>query len=84
MPIHVDIRVNKQIVNQIHIARVKGGTGPKDLNEYMAVEGDLPTSLSDWYTDGHSFNHWYADGAEVCVIKALQALGYTGEQTTRS
>jgi hypothetical protein len=74
MPIHVDIRVNQELVNQLHIARVKGGTGPEDINEYIIVEGDLPRSLSDWYTDGIPFQHAYIDGAEICVMRGIKAL----------
>jgi hypothetical protein len=84
MPIHVDIRVNDTLINQIHIARSSGGTKPDDINDYFAVDGDRPTRFEDWHIEGVPFKHRYGDGAEVCLIKGLQALGYSGEQITRS
>lgn len=84
MPIHVDIRINDTLINQIHITRVRGGTGREEVNDYLAVDGPRPTRLEDWLIDGAPYTHRYGDGAEVCVIKALQALGYNGEQITRS
>jgi hypothetical protein len=84
MPLHVDIRVNDTLLNTIHIGRFMGGTRPNDENVYLAVEGIRPTSLDDWVMNGVEYKHRYGDGAEVCVIKGLQALGYTGEQITRS
>jgi hypothetical protein len=83
MPLHVDIRVNDLLINTLHIGRISGGTGSDNINTYMVVEGERPQSIEDWI-DGVEYNHRYGDGAEVCVIKALQALGYDGEQITRS
>ena len=79
MPLHVDIRANEKVINQIHIGRTKGGTHPDDINTYLVVEGDTPTRWEDWYIEGIPFEHRYGDGAEVCVTKGLQALGYSGE-----
>jgi hypothetical protein len=84
MPLHIDIRVNNKVINQIHIGRTRGGTDPDDMNHYLVVEGDTPARWEDWYVDGMPFTHRYGDGAEVCVIKGLQALGYGDEQITRS
>ena len=84
MPLHVDIRVNNKLINQIHIGRIRGRTQPDDINDYFVVEGDRPMRLEDWHVDGIPYTHRYGDGAEVCVIKGLQALGYKGEQITRS
>jgi hypothetical protein len=84
MPLHVDIKMNDTLINQIHIGRFKGGTDKDDINDYLVVEGEYPTRTEDYYVDGISYTHRYGDGAEVCVIKALQALGYEGEQITRS
>ena len=74
MPIHVDIWVNHKLVNQLHIARVKGGVDPEGINDYIIVDGPRPTRLEDWYVDGIPFQHRYGDGAEVCVMKGIQAL----------
>ena len=76
MPIHVDIKINDTLINQIHIARVKGGTKADDVNDYVVVDGPRPTRLEDWLIDGIPYTHRYGDGAEVCVSRALEALGY--------
>lgn len=80
MPLHVDIRVNEHLLNTIHIGRMSGGTRPDDINTYLVVEGDRPTDASDWF-EGEEYTHRYGDGAEVCVIKALSALGYGGSRS---
>ena len=75
MPIHVDIKVNDTLINQIHIGRVRGtGTDPDDINDYLAIDGPRPTRLEDWLIDGIPFKHRYGDGAEICVKKALEVL----------
>jgi hypothetical protein len=79
MPLHIDIKINDQLINQFHIGRIRGGSSPDDINDYLIVDGEKPRSHSDWHVDGTPFTHRYGDGAEVCVIKGLQALGYRGE-----
>jgi hypothetical protein len=74
MPIHVDIRVNDTLINQIHIGRVRGGTDDNDINDYLVIDGDKPTRLEDWHIDGIPFTHRYGDGAEICVAKAIDAM----------
>jgi len=77
MPIHVDIKINDTLINTLHIGRFSGeGTKADSVNVYLAVEGDRPTSLDDWIR-GVEYRHRYGDGAEVCVVKALKALGYS-------
>lgn len=78
MPIHVDIRINETLINTIHIGRFRGGTKPDDINLYLAVEGDRPQSLDDW-VKGVEYNHRYGDGAEICVMKAIEALKLGGK-----
>ena len=77
MPLHVSINVNDIPLNEIHIGRVKGGTHPYDINDYLVVDGDRPTRWEDWHIDGIPFQHRYGDGAEICVMKALEALAGT-------
>lgn len=79
MPLHVDIRVNDELINQLHIARVRGGTAPDDINTYLVIYGYRPTRLEDWHVDGIPFEHRYGDGAEVCVMKAIEALKFGGK-----
>jgi len=74
MPIHVDIKINNDVINQLHIGRISGGTEPDDINTYLIVDGELPRSHSDWHVDGTPFTHRYGDGAEICVMKGMEAL----------
>lgn len=74
MPIHVYIHVNEDIVNELHIGRVQGGTDPDDTNDYLAVDGTRPTRLEDWHIDGVPFKHRYGDGLEKCVQRGMEAL----------
>jgi len=74
MPIHVDIKINERLINSLHIGRIRGGTEPEDINDYLVVEGDIPKSFSDWHATGIPFTHRYGDGAEVCVMKAIKAI----------
>jgi hypothetical protein len=74
MPLHVQIRLNRQLLTEIHIARVKGGTSPSNVNTYIATTGEEPLWLEGYQEHGVEFKHRYGDGAEVCVSKALKAL----------
>lgn len=74
MPIHVDIRINDQLINQVHIGRISGDTESDSINEYLIIDGERPSRWEDWYIDGIPFKHRYGDGAEICVMKGMQAL----------
>lgn len=74
MPLHVYININKELINQIHIGRVEGGTEPDDINKYLAVDGMYPLRMEDWHINGIPFEHRYGDGAEKCVQRAMEAL----------
>jgi hypothetical protein len=73
MPLHVDIRVNDHLINTLHIGRLSGDTSPDSINSYKVVEGEMPDRLDKWLV-GTDFEHRYGDGAEVCVMKAIQAI----------
>jgi hypothetical protein len=73
VPIHVEIKINEQLINTLHIGRLEGGTGPQDVNSYLVVEGQRPKGVDDWHR-GETFSHRYGDGAEVCVMKAIEAI----------
>ena len=73
MPIHVDIKINENLINKIHIGRLRGGTRADDVNTYLVVEGKNPETPAEWYA-GIEYTHRYGDGAQVCVMKALEAL----------
>lgn len=74
MPLHVDIRINEKLINSLHIGRMKGGTNPDDVNDYLVVEGKEPELFADWVKYGIPFRHRYGAGAEVCVMKAIQII----------
>ena len=76
MPLHADIRINDRLIKTINIGRLQGGTNPHDINTYVVVETE-PGGHPDWWDDNHAkYTHRYGDGAEVCLLKALKALGY--------
>ena len=83
MPLHVDIRVNANLISRIHIGRMEGSANADSENTYMAVIGDAPTKYDDWTARGIEFSHRYGDGAEVCVQKAIAALANEGKLTPR-
>jgi hypothetical protein len=74
MPLHVQIRVNRTLLSEIHITRAEGGTDPDDVNTYIATIGEDPTYLDIYEQEGVYYKHRYGDGAEVCVRKAIEAL----------
>jgi len=59
--------------NTLHIGRVHGGTHADDWNTYAVVDGSEPQSNAEWLA-GAGFEHRYGDGAEVCVMKAIDAM----------
>jgi hypothetical protein len=76
MPLYADIRINDTPIKTIAIGRSAGGTDPDDINTYIAVEID-PDGALDWWDENHAkYIHRYGDGAEVCLLRGLKALGY--------
>lgn len=73
MPLHVDIKINETLLEQIHIARWEGGTRPDDINTYLVVRGKRPKNEGEWLL-GAKYTHRYGDGAEKCLLRALLAL----------
>jgi len=74
MPLHVDIRINRELIETLHIGRIEGGTDADDVNTYIACLGPEPVGLDNWKSIGVEYKHRYGDGALVCVRKALDAL----------
>lgn len=75
MPLHVDIRLNHQLLHTIHIGRVEGGTRPNDVNTYRAVITEPGDLAPDFFADDSvEYMHRYGDGANICVAKAIAAL----------
>ena len=76
MPVHVSIRVNEQLITEIHIGRVTELENHTQVSTYMAVAGVFPDRNIPYTTRGTAFEHKYDEGVEVCVQKALVALGF--------
>lgn len=74
MPLHIDIRVNERLINQLHIGRVDELYSNTQTSEYLVVEGIMKPREVKYGDDGVSFTHKYDEGAEVCVMKAVAAL----------
>ena len=74
MPLHVTIKVNDDLITDVHIGRIEGGTNPEDINRYVVVAGEEPLTIGTWLELGKQFDHRYGDGAVACVRKALEAL----------
>jgi hypothetical protein len=78
MPLFVEIKMNARTISTIHIARwEEKGTEPDSVNGYKVVLGKEPKDNDDW-EQGLDFKHRYGDGAEVCVMKAMEALNNSG------
>jgi len=79
MPLYADIRINNTLIKTVAIGRAAGGNDPDDINTYVAVEVE-PKGEPDWSDDNHAkYIHRYGDGAEVCLLRGLKALGYDVE-----
>lgn len=74
MPLHIDIRLNHELLTQVHIGRVHGGTSPDEINTYRAVETAPNAVVNFWAEESVEFIHRYGDGALTCTYKALEAL----------
>lgn len=75
MPLHIDIRLNQQLLGTVHIGRVEGDEQPNTVNTYRAVEtrpGDY--DIDFFGADSVEFTHRYGDGALICAQKAIEAL----------
>lgn len=84
MPIHVEIRANEQVVQQLHIARLgnKLHRTVGVVNHYAAVLGTEPTTYAEWEAGTH-FTHTYGEGVEVLVQRALNAIEAVEPPTPR-
>jgi hypothetical protein len=71
MPLHVEIRVNDRVLETIHIGRLESLYSNTQESTYAVWKDDEELGSLD---DVPLFKHRYDEGAEVCVMKALQAL----------
>lgn len=86
MPLHVEVRVNKNRIGTLHIGRTESLLDKNQTSGYLVTadaEGEYITLgdqfsdnvdyLVDW-SDGVPFAHKYSDGALVCVQKGIEAF----------
>jgi hypothetical protein len=90
MPLHIDIRINENLLRRIHISRMtKNGTHPDSINEYSVVVADKETVVRrgkiykefkdcpdwwEWEVSEIRFHHRYGDDELTCLMKALEAV----------
>lgn len=89
MPLHIDVKVNSDLVRRIHIARMtKNGMNPESINEYAVVDEIInPNSFAvknatetkvpeqwEWDLSDIRFFHRYGDDELSCLMKALVAV----------
>ena len=89
MPVHVDIRINNDLIHRIHIGRMEGTSmQPDSVNTYSVVDavqepkliGETIVSVfpsePTWFQweEGAKFTHRYGDGALAVVLRGLEAL----------
>lgn len=78
MPLSVEVKINGQLIETVHIGRTEPLAGTNVEHQYK-VTTNLAYSeyggyeTPDWEA-GVRFGHVYSDGALVCVRKALEAL----------
>ena len=83
MPLNVEIRLNGKFIDIIHIGRRERLTGLDEEYTYVVTDKEYPQTLwegkprsySPNFEGGIEFTHRYSDGARICVMKALQAIG---------
>jgi hypothetical protein len=76
MAVQVEMRINGELIQTLHIGRIPGGAGvPGVVNEYAAVlrGGD---EQPDWYAPDvvSGILHNYSDPLEVLVRRALDGI----------
>lgn len=74
MPLHVDIRINERLIDQLHIGRTEQLYSGVQVSKYLVVQGLYQPHEVPYDTEGVPFEHKYDEGAVVCVQKALEAL----------
>lgn len=82
MPLSVEVKINGQLIETVHIGRTEPLAGTNVEHQYKVTTTEVPWATSsgakegfhpDWEA-GVRFSHVYSDGALVCVRKALEAL----------
>lgn len=90
MPLHIDVRINDEIIERLHIARLsKNGMQEQSVNEYGVIRSVKETAYNEsgvtikrfpkepeWvdWLEAPSFEHRYGEEALVCVLRALETM----------
>lgn len=90
MPLHIDIRVNENVIRKLHISRIThNGMQADSVNEYSVVVADKETVVRqgkiykefkdcpdwwEWETSEIRFLHRYGDDELTCLMKAVEAV----------
>ena len=90
MPLHIDIRINENLVRKLHISRMThNGMQPDSVNEYSVVVAEKETIVRhgriqkefkdcpdwwEWELSEIRFNHRYGDDDLTCLMKAVEAV----------
>ena len=76
MPLSVEVKINGQLIETVHIGRTEPLAGYDVEHQYKVTTEAVPVdgyAIPDWEA-GVRFGHVYSDGALVCVRRALEAL----------
>lgn len=90
MPLHIDIRINDDLIRRLHISRLtSNGMKPDSVNEYSVVVAEKETVFRgeiarkefkacpdwwEWETSEIRFMHRYGDDELTCLLKAVEAV----------
>ncbi len=90
MPLHIDVRVNDELIERLHIARLtKNGMSEDSVNEYGVIRSEKEITYDEsgntvkrfarepeWvgWLDAPSFQHRYGEDALTCLLRALETL----------
>lgn len=80
MPLHASLRINSEVLKNVHISRMvshRGGTNEYSVivtEQTLRANGEVyEPEWGEYLNEGVMFNHCAEDGAVVCLQKALQA-----------
>lgn len=90
MPLHIDVRINEEIIERLHISRLsKNGMSEGSVNEYGVIRSVKETAYNEsgvtikqfprepeWveWLEAPSFQHRYGDDSLVCLLRALETM----------
>jgi hypothetical protein len=90
MPLHIDIKINDNLIRRVHITRMThNGMKPDSVNEYSVVVAEKESVLRggrlikefkecpdwwEWEVSEIRFHHRYGDDELTCLMKALEAV----------